>query len=116
MRLQVNDLYGGVVGTVLASVMLAVVPADRSPGYAAQWIVVGVAIAAITRSYGQHVSTHQAESESGFWATEVGATDDAGLVERLGVAVRTVPGDPLAFKITTPLDLLLAEAVLARAT
>lgn len=68
MRLQVNDLYGGVVGTVLASVMLAVVPADRSPGYAAQWIVVGVAIAAITRSYGQHVSTHQAESASGFWA------------------------------------------------
>jgi 2-C-methyl-D-erythritol 4-phosphate cytidylyltransferase len=28
--------------------------------------------------------------------------------------VQTVDGDPLAFKITTPLDLLLAEAVLAR--
>lgn len=40
------------------------------------------------------------------------ATDDAGLVERLGIAVRTVAGDPLAFKITTPLDLRLAEAVL----
>ncbi|MEU4316796.1 2-C-methyl-D-erythritol 4-phosphate cytidylyltransferase [Nocardia sp. NPDC024068] len=40
------------------------------------------------------------------------ATDDAGLVERLGVAVRTIPGDPLAFKITTPLDLRLADAVL----
>ncbi|WP_459548969.1 2-C-methyl-D-erythritol 4-phosphate cytidylyltransferase [Nocardia sp. X0981] len=39
------------------------------------------------------------------------ATDDAGLVERLGIAVRTVAGDPLAFKITTPLDLRLAEAV-----
>lgn len=49
------------------------------------------------------------------YATEVGATDDAGLVERLGVAVRTVPGDPLAFKITTPLDLRLAEALLAGA-
>ena len=38
------------------------------------------------------------------------ATDDASLVENLGVPVHTVAGDPLAFKITTPLDLLLAEA------
>jgi len=36
-------------------------------------------------------------------------TDDAGLVERLGEPVRTIPGDPLAFKITTPWDLRLAE-------
>ncbi|WP_028476307.1 2-C-methyl-D-erythritol 4-phosphate cytidylyltransferase [Nocardia sp. CNY236] len=42
-------------------------------------------------------------------------TDDAGLVERLGVRVATIPGDPLAFKITTPLDLVLANAVLAGA-
>ena len=28
---------------------------------------------------------------------------------------RTSEGDPLAFKITTPTDLLLAEALLARA-
>lgn len=40
------------------------------------------------------------------------ATDDAGLVERLGETVTTVPGDPLAFKITTPVDLAVAEAVL----
>jgi 2-C-methyl-D-erythritol 4-phosphate cytidylyltransferase len=39
----------------------------------------------------------------------VGATDDAGLVERIGEPVRTIPGDPLAFKITTPWDLRLAE-------
>ena len=37
------------------------------------------------------------------------ATDDAGLVERLGEKVLTVPGDPLAFKITTAWDLRLAE-------
>ena len=43
-----------------------------------------------------------------------GATDDAGLVERLGVRVRTVPGSEEAFKVTRPLDLLLAEALLAR--
>ncbi|WP_280232265.1 2-C-methyl-D-erythritol 4-phosphate cytidylyltransferase [Nocardia cyriacigeorgica] len=47
------------------------------------------------------------------YAADIAATDDAGLVERLGHPVRTVPGDPLAFKITTPLDLRLAEAVLA---
>lgn len=41
------------------------------------------------------------------------STDDAGLVERLGVAVHTVPGHPAAMKITTPFDQLIAEAVLA---
>lgn len=39
-------------------------------------------------------------------------TDDASLVESLGAPVQVVDGDPLAFKITTPLDLLLAQAVL----
>jgi len=42
------------------------------------------------------------------------ATDDAGLVEALGLPVRTVPGHAEAFKITTPFDLVLAEAVLRR--
>ena len=41
------------------------------------------------------------------------ATDDAGLVERLGEHIRTIQGDPLAFKITTKLDLLLARALRA---
>jgi 2-C-methyl-D-erythritol 4-phosphate cytidylyltransferase len=40
------------------------------------------------------------------------ATDDAGLVERLGLPVVVVPGSVEAFKITRPIDLLLAEAVL----
>lgn len=42
------------------------------------------------------------------------ATDDAGLVERMGVIVHAVPGDEEAFKITRPLDLVLAEAILVR--
>lgn len=42
------------------------------------------------------------------------ATDDASLVEQIGGQVRVVDGDPLAFKITTPLDLLLAEAIVRR--
>lgn len=39
-------------------------------------------------------------------------TDDASLVEQIGTPVQIVDGDPMAFKITTPMDLLLAEAVL----
>jgi 2-C-methyl-D-erythritol 4-phosphate cytidylyltransferase len=41
-------------------------------------------------------------------------TDDAGLVEAVGVTVQTVPGSAEAFKVTTPFDLVVAEAVLAR--
>jgi 2-C-methyl-D-erythritol 4-phosphate cytidylyltransferase len=39
-------------------------------------------------------------------------TDDSALVENLGTTVHTVAGDPLAFKVTTALDLTLARAVL----
>lgn len=42
------------------------------------------------------------------------ATDDAALVEALGHRVFVTEGDPLNFKITTPQDLALAEAWLAR--
>lgn len=42
-------------------------------------------------------------------------TDDAGLVERAGGRVDTVPGDELAFKVTRPFDLVIAEALLAAA-
>ncbi|MBT2364843.1 2-C-methyl-D-erythritol 4-phosphate cytidylyltransferase [Streptomyces sp. ISL-10] len=41
-------------------------------------------------------------------------TDDAGMVEQLGLKVVVVPGHEEAFKVTRPLDLVLAEAVLAR--
>jgi len=42
------------------------------------------------------------------------ATDDATLVERLGSTVVSVPGSEEAFKVTRPLDLELAEAIIAR--
>jgi 2-C-methyl-D-erythritol 4-phosphate cytidylyltransferase len=41
-------------------------------------------------------------------------TDDASLVEHIGGQVQVVDGDPLAFKITTRLDLLLAQAIVAQ--
>lgn len=43
----------------------------------------------------------------------VEVTDDAGLVERIGRPVTVVPGHEDAFKVTRPVDLLLAEALLA---
>ena len=45
-------------------------------------------------------------------AAEDTATDDAGLVERLGLPVVVIAGSADAFKITRPIDLLVAEAVL----
>ncbi|MDC4232373.1 2-C-methyl-D-erythritol 4-phosphate cytidylyltransferase [Actinomyces sp. B33] len=43
------------------------------------------------------------------------ATDDAGLVAALGIRVEAVAGDPLALKVTTPLDLDLATLLADRA-
>jgi 2-C-methyl-D-erythritol 4-phosphate cytidylyltransferase len=42
---------------------------------------------------------------------DLGATDDAALVEAMGVRVVAVPGAEEAFKITRPWDLAIAEAV-----
>ena len=41
-------------------------------------------------------------------------TDDASLVERLGIPVRIVEGSYENIKITTPTDILIAEAIMAR--
>lgn len=46
-------------------------------------------------------------------AADGAATDDAGLVERIGRRVVTVDGHPHALKITTAFDLAIAESVLA---
>lgn len=53
---------------------------------------------------------HRAAVERG----DLDATDDAGLVERVDGVVYVVPGHEEAFKVTRPLDLRLAEALLAR--
>ncbi|MGF6887861.1 2-C-methyl-D-erythritol 4-phosphate cytidylyltransferase [Nocardia sp. GAS34] len=47
------------------------------------------------------------------YAAGLQATDDAALVEAFGARVRVIPGEPMAFKITTPLDLHLARTLLA---
>lgn len=53
------------------------------------------------------VQAHAAAAEAG-----VQATDDAALVARLGHEVRVVQGSPFARKVTHPLDLVIAEALL----
>ncbi|UCG12769.1 MAG: 2-C-methyl-D-erythritol 4-phosphate cytidylyltransferase [Deltaproteobacteria bacterium] len=44
---------------------------------------------------------------------QITSTDDAALVERLGVAIHVVPGSSENIKVTTPADLIVAEALLA---
>ncbi len=39
-------------------------------------------------------------------------TDDSALAELAGAEVRAVEGDPRNIKVTTPSDLILAEALL----
>lgn len=75
----------------------------------------GVIIATPDRSALRAVQTPQGFAEpvlrAAYAAGFEAATDDAGLVERLGEKVRTVPGHDHALKITTPFDLDIAEAI-----
>jgi 2-C-methyl-D-erythritol 4-phosphate cytidylyltransferase len=56
-------------------------------------------------------AAHEAARAEGGHADS--ATDDAGLVERVGGTVLLIGGSEEAFKVTRPIDLLLAEALLA---
>jgi len=55
------------------------------------------------------LAAHEAAVRSGGDA----ATDDAGLVERMGMRVHLVDGDDRALKITRPFDLTVADALAA---
>jgi 2-C-methyl-D-erythritol 4-phosphate cytidylyltransferase len=45
------------------------------------------------------------------FSREFYGTDEASLLEAMGVPVRVVPGSPFNIKVTTPEDLVLAEAI-----
>jgi 2-C-methyl-D-erythritol 4-phosphate cytidylyltransferase len=70
----------------------------------------------VDRSVLRSVQTPQGFRRDVLAAAHAGATDpltdDAGLVEKAGIEVTCVPGSDLALKITRPLDLVLAEALL----
>ncbi len=78
----------------------------------------GVVVRTLDRSELRAVQTPQGFAfdvlRQGYALGSGPATDDAGLVERLGVKVLTVPGHPDAFKITTAADLAAAELLLER--
>ncbi len=80
----------------------------------------GTVVATLDRSALRAIQTPQGFARAVLTAAHAAsdpdapATDDAGLVEAQGVAVLVVPGDEEAFKVTRPIDLVLAEAVLAR--
>ncbi|AYF97419.1 2-C-methyl-D-erythritol 4-phosphate cytidylyltransferase [Protaetiibacter intestinalis] len=73
-------------------------------------------VGAVDRSDLVHVQTPQgfprAALEAAYAAATEDFTDDAALFAAAGGAVVTVPGEPRAFKITTPWDLNRAEQLL----
>jgi 2-C-methyl-D-erythritol 4-phosphate cytidylyltransferase len=75
----------------------------------------GAVVGTVDRSALRVVQTPQGFRRAVLAAAHAAATDDhtddAGMVEKLGIPVLTVPGDETAFKITRPLDLVLAEAL-----
>jgi 2-C-methyl-D-erythritol 4-phosphate cytidylyltransferase len=77
----------------------------------------GTVVGTVDRSALRIVQTPQGFRRAVLAAAHAAAndehTDDAGMVEKLGVPVHTVPGHEAAFKITRPYDLVVAEALLA---
>jgi 2-C-methyl-D-erythritol 4-phosphate cytidylyltransferase/2-C-methyl-D-erythritol 2,4-cyclodiphosphate synthase len=73
-------------------------------------------VEAVDRSDLVHVQTPQgfprAELEAAYAAATADHTDDAALYAAAGHRIVTVPGEPLAFKITTPWDLNRAGQLL----
>ncbi len=113
-----SDVVDRVVGAVRAGAQ-AVIPTLGVVDTVKEVDADGVVRATLDRARLQAVQTPQGFArdvlQRAHAASDGGdATDDAGMVERMGVIVQTVPGHEEAFKITRPLDLVLAEAILAR--
>jgi 2-C-methyl-D-erythritol 4-phosphate cytidylyltransferase len=94
----------------------AVVPVVPVADTVKQVDVAGTVVRTVPRADLRAVQTPQGFArevlERAHAAGTAGATDDASMVEALGLPVTTVAGAEEAFKVTRPLDLLLAEAVL----
>ncbi len=55
------------------------------------------------------VAAYERAAADGFYGT-----DDASLVERMGLPVRMIPGDSHNVKLTTPEDLLMGDVIVSR--
>jgi 2-C-methyl-D-erythritol 4-phosphate cytidylyltransferase len=94
-----------------------VVPAV-APHDSLRWLAADGGNAPLDRSQARLVQTPQGFTVEALLRGHVSslsdlATDDASLVEAIGEVVTLVDGDPRAFKITRPIDLVLAEALLS---
>ena len=73
----------------------------------------GVVVGTVDRSVLRAVQTPQGFRRDVLASAHAAAvdehTDDAGMAERIGVPVHTVPGSEAAMKITRPFDLAIAE-------
>ncbi|MCA1227860.1 2-C-methyl-D-erythritol 4-phosphate cytidylyltransferase [Saccharopolyspora sp. 6M] len=109
-------MIGAVVDAVLGGAS-AVIPVLPVADTIKQVDEAGAVTATVDRSPLRSVQTPQGFRpgvlRAAYDAAGGAATDDAGLVERAGGEVRTVPGHPNALKITTAFDLAVAESVLA---
>ncbi len=96
----------------------AAVPAVRPKDTVKQLDAVGGVAATLDRERLAAVQTPQAFRrallERAHAEVSDDVTDDAAMVERLGVRVRLYEGDYANLKVTTPDDLAVAEALLAR--
>jgi 2-C-methyl-D-erythritol 4-phosphate cytidylyltransferase len=87
-------------------------PADLGSARAPVEVVLGTVDRSVLRSV-QTPQGFRRDVLAAAHAAGLGAhTDDAGMVEKAGVPVTCVPGSELAMKITRPLDLVIAEALL----
>lgn len=111
IREVVDAVAGG------APAVIPVLPVSDTIKQVAQDAAGELVAGTVDRSQLRSVQTPQGFAldvlRAAYEAADGAATDDAGLVERLGGEVRTVPGHPHALKITTAFDLAVAEAVLA---
>lgn len=108
-----------VARTVLAGApaVVPVVPVADTIKEVAEDLVVGTPdrarLRAVQTPQGFDLAQLRRANEQYFSTTDPGfvATDDASLMEWFGVDVTCVNGDPMAFKITTPIDLTLATTI-----
>ena len=108
-------VFERVIASVLAGAA-AVVPGTAVVDTIKQVDESGLVVATPARSSLRAVQTPQGfrrEVLERAHAVSSGATDDAGLVERLGERVLVVEGDARAFKVTTSGDLEAAARILA---
>jgi 2-C-methyl-D-erythritol 4-phosphate cytidylyltransferase len=112
-----SELADAVASAVLAGAD-AVVPVVPMADTVKQVDAAGRVVRTIDRSELRAAQTPQGFRRSVLLAAhdaaQSAATDDAALVEAVGGAVHVVPGSDLAFKVTRPMDLDIAEALLAR--